>query len=185
MVTRYDRLVIPVPPEGAMHEPFWTSFDAERQSRCLEILGVRTDKKDGLALTVPWDNSKRTRFSNRMSLAAALATQHRNPEQTCYVDPFKMTRELIKNEFRPALPPGVSHAWVVAAFRSVKAYRETLEAATRQARQRQLAAQITPVPYPARERFEARTSEASRRTEQHRPVSLTPFEVLRVAGNSN
>jgi hypothetical protein len=35
-----------------------------------------------------------------MSMAVALATQERDPEQTYYMDPFNMTRELIKHEFR-------------------------------------------------------------------------------------
>ncbi len=56
-------------------------------------------------------------------MAAALATQRRDPEHTYYMDPFLMTRMLVKDEFRPALPPGVSKAWTVAAYPSAEAFR--------------------------------------------------------------
>ena len=93
---------------------------------CLDILKVKTEGADGLALTVPWDNTKEERFKSRMSMAAALATQQRGPEQPHYMDPFHMTRMLLKDEFRPALPPGVSKAWTVAAYPSAAAFRHDL-----------------------------------------------------------
>ena len=95
-----------------------------------------------MALTVPWDASKRERFKNRMSAAAALATQRRAPEQTYYMDPFEMTRQLIKDEFRPALPPGVSKAWAVAAYTSADAFRHDVSGADPDRRLR-LAVRIT------------------------------------------
>ena len=58
-----------------------------------------------------------------MSLAVALATQRRDPERTYYMDPFQMTRNLLKGEFKPALPKGVSQAWAVAAYPSTAAFR--------------------------------------------------------------
>ncbi len=91
---------------------------------------MKTDKTDGLALTVPWDNSKRERFKNRMSMASALAMQRRDPEQTYYMDPFQMTRMLVKDEFRPALPAGVSKAWTVAAYSSSEAFRRDVSTST-------------------------------------------------------
>src|SRR5262245_22566113 len=77
-VLLFDRLIIPVP--DASTAEFWQKYDPERQEACLRVLGVKTDKKNGLALTVPWDASKRERFKNRMSTAAALATQQRTPD---------------------------------------------------------------------------------------------------------
>ena len=141
-VLLYDRLVIPVPPDDAPPEKFWDEFDPELQTRCLEILGKKTDDTDGLALTVPWDHNKRARFTNKMSTAAALATQQRSPDQTYYIDPFKMTRDLIRDEFKPALPKGTSRAWAVAAFSSIQAYETTAVAIGREARKQRLAAQI-------------------------------------------
>src|SRR5262249_42748765 len=91
---------------------------------------------------VPWDASKRERFQNRMSAAAALATQQRSPEQTYYMDPFEMTRQLIKDEFRPALPLGVSKAWTVAAYTSANGFHRDVGAADPD-RRRRLAALIT------------------------------------------
>ena len=126
-VLLYDRLVIPVPdPEDKMSEASWTNegWKPELLHECLDVLKVKTDTMDGLALTVPWDSSKRERFKNQMSMASALASQKRNPEQTYYMDPFLMTRMLLKNEFRPALPAGVSKAWTVAAYSSSDAFRQ-------------------------------------------------------------
>src|SRR5947208_12530198 len=107
-VLLYDRLISPVPPADKSEDAFWVEFEPERQQHCLDILKVKNDENDGLALTVPWDASKRNRFKNRMSVASALATQQRNPEQSYYMDPYEMTRQLIKEEFRPALPRGMS-----------------------------------------------------------------------------
>jgi hypothetical protein len=142
-VLLYDRLVVPVPPTAGPREDFWDEYNTDLQSRCLDILGRKTDRKDGLALTVPWDASKRERFKSKMSTAAALATQHRSPDQGYYVDPFEMTRELIKNEFRPALPRGVSQAWTVAAYPSADAYTAAMNESTRDEKRRRVAVQIS------------------------------------------
>jgi hypothetical protein len=136
-VLLYDRLIIPVPPADNSQLEFWAQFEPERQQSCLKILKVKTEKKDGLALTVPWDAAKRERFKNRMSTAAALATQQRSPEQGHYLDPFEMTKDLIKEEFRPALPRGVAKSWTVAAYTSADAFRKDDPD-----RRRQLAAMI-------------------------------------------
>lgn len=128
-VLLYDRLIIPVPdPSDPKSGELWSNegWKPELLKDCLDILGVKTDSKDGLALVVPWDVAKRQRFKSRMSVAAALATQQRSPEQGYFVDPFEMTRELMKEEFRPALPRGVSKAWTVAAYRSADALREDI-----------------------------------------------------------
>jgi hypothetical protein len=138
-VLLFDRLVIPVPPADGSDDKFWEKFDPEQLRACLKILGVKTDTQDGLALTVPWDDAKHKRFDTRMSHASALATQHRSPEQTYYNDPFQMTRQLIKDEFLPALPKGASKAWTVAAYRSSNAYRRELAKADPN-RQRRVAA---------------------------------------------
>lgn len=125
-VLLYDRLIVPVPdPDDNLAESNWHTqgWQPELLHQCLDLIGVKTDTNDGLALTVPWGNSKRARFRTKMSMAAALATQQRNPEQGYYMDPFDMTRELVKNEFRPALPPGVSKAWILAAYSSAEAYK--------------------------------------------------------------
>ena len=143
-VLLYDRLIIPVPPKNMSpdEDEFWKKYDPKRLQSCLNILKVKTAKEDGLALTVPWDTSKRERFKNRMSVASALATQERSPEQGYYLDPFAMTRQLIKDEFLPALPPGVSKAWTVAAFNSADRYHEEVAAADPDQRRR-LAARIS------------------------------------------
>jgi hypothetical protein len=125
-VLLYDRLIIPIPdPNDNLAEVSWAheGWKPNVLRDCLDVLKVKTDKADGLALTVPWDNSKRERFKSRMSMAAALATQRRDPKHTYYMDPFLMTRMLVKDEFRPALPPGVSKAWTVAAYPSAEAFR--------------------------------------------------------------
>jgi hypothetical protein len=122
----YDRLIIPVPDPADPHaHSDWNlrGWEPEGLQECLNILKVKTEKADGLALKVPWDKSKQERFKNRMSAASALATQKRNAEQGYYMDPFQMTRELLKDEFRPALPAGVSKAWTVAAYASSEAFR--------------------------------------------------------------
>ena len=123
-VLLYDRLVIPVPPSDNSRDEFWRKFDPQQQQECLDILKVKTDEKDGLALTVPWDAAKEERFNNRISTAAALVTQQLEPEQPYYSDPFEMTRQLIKEEFRPALPKGVANAWPVAAYNSSERFRQ-------------------------------------------------------------
>ncbi len=74
----FDRLVVPVPdPADKSSDAFWNKYEPERLHACLEILKVKTDDKDGLALTVPWDTQKRERFKNRMSTAASV--QHFTP----------------------------------------------------------------------------------------------------------
>src|SRR5579864_5601280 len=82
-VLLYDRLVIPV-PASTKEEAYWNSqgWEPHGLRDCLDILGVKTDKTDGLALMVPWDDSKRARFRSRMSTAAALATQQRDPDRS-------------------------------------------------------------------------------------------------------
>jgi hypothetical protein len=122
-VLLYDRLIIPVPPDKDQDANWEQEWQPELLHKCLEILKVKTDETDGLALTVPWDQSKRERFQTRMSTAVALATQRRDPAQTYYMDPFQMTRALLKDEFRPALPRGVSKAWTVASYPSAEAFR--------------------------------------------------------------
>lgn len=76
-VLLYDRLIIPIPdPNDNLAEVSWAheGWKPNVLRDCLDVLKVKTDKADGLALTVPWDNSKRERFKSRMSMAAALAT---------------------------------------------------------------------------------------------------------------
>lgn len=138
-VLLYDRLIIPIPdPKDPLAEAYWEGreWQPELLDDCLKILKVKTESQDGLALTVPWDGLKREKFKNQMSLAAGLAAQHRAPETTYYMDPFEMTRELIKGEFRPALPPGVSKAWTVAAYSSADAFRSDLSSALHNRRTR-------------------------------------------------
>jgi hypothetical protein len=132
----YDRLVIPIPdPNNPESERSWADrgYRPDDQRRCLDILGVKTDWKDGLALTVPWDSSKEERFRTRMNAAAALTAQKNSPKATYYMDPFAMTRELNAGEFRPALPADVTKAWAVAAYPSAAAFREDLAASHRMA----------------------------------------------------
>jgi hypothetical protein len=125
-VLLYDRLVLPVPdPAKSLEEQEWREeWKPQLLERCLAVLGVKTETSDGLAITVPWTADKRERFESRMSMAAALATQQRDPEIGYYMDPFHMTRELIRDEFRPALPKGVSKAWTVAAYTSAASFRD-------------------------------------------------------------
>jgi hypothetical protein len=128
-VLLYDRLIIPIPdPSDSLAEQHWIEekWQPELLHRCLDVLKIRTEEEDGLALTVPWGRSKEERFKSKMSVAAALATQDRCPEQGYYVDPFHMTRMLLKDDFRPALPNGVSKAWTVAAYPSAHAFRSDL-----------------------------------------------------------
>jgi len=142
-VLLYDRLVIPVPPRDEPPEPFWNEFNPALQAKCLDVLRIKTNETDGLALPVPWDKSKRERFASKMSVAAALATQQRSPDQPYYDDPFEMTRQLIKDEFKPALPTGISRAWTVAAFSSADAYERLINSNEKEFAQRRLAAQIS------------------------------------------
>ncbi len=131
-VLLYDRLIIPIPdPADHSAAEHWLKqgWKPELLHECIDVLKVKTKESDGLALTVPWDASKRKRFRSRMSMAAAVATQQRDSQQTYYMDPFHMTRELVKDEFRPALPPGVSKAWTVAAYPSTEAFRRDVSIA--------------------------------------------------------
>lgn len=138
-VLLYDRLIIPTPPADKSQDDFWKKFKPKRQQDCINIL----NKTERLALTVPWDTSKRERFKNRMSTAAALATQQRSPEHGYYFDPFEATRQLIKDEFRPELPPGVVlDPWTVAAYTSKNAYQQDVAVADPD-KHRRLAALIT------------------------------------------
>src|SRR5271165_2187239 len=130
-VLLYDRLVIPVPdPKNTLAETEWDAagWQPELLHKCLDMLKVKTENEDGLALTVPWDDSKRKRFENRVSMAAALATQGREPGKPYYTDPFKLTQDLLADEFPPALPAGVSKAWTVAAYSSSDAFRRDASA---------------------------------------------------------
>lgn len=128
-VLLFDRLVIPVPEwQDAQSTQFWKTegWQPEKLHSCLDILKVNTDATDGLALTIPWDRAKEDRFTQAMSTAAAVATQQREPDQPYYCDPFDMTRQLIRDEFLPALPKGVSKAWTVANFASSNQFREAM-----------------------------------------------------------
>lgn len=128
-VLLYDRLIIPVPDASDIGaEAFWADegWKPDVLQNCLDILKVKTDNSDGLALTIAWDKSKRERFESKMSTAAALAMQQRDPDRNYYIDPFAMTRELLKDDFRPALPPGVAKAWTVAAYPSTDAFERDL-----------------------------------------------------------
>jgi hypothetical protein len=125
-VLLYDRLVIPIPdPSDSLAEQHWIDekWRPKLLHKCLDVLKIKTEEEDGLVLTVPWGSSKEERFKSKMSVAAALATQGRCPEQGYYVDPFHMTRTLLKDDFCPALPNGVSKAWTVAAYPSADAFR--------------------------------------------------------------
>lgn len=84
-VLLYDRLVIPVPdPDDSQAVEYWKkeNWQPELLTECLDVLRVKTEKDDGLALTVPWDASKRKRFRSQMSTSAALAAQNRDPKHT-------------------------------------------------------------------------------------------------------
>lgn len=128
-VLLFDRLVVPVPEwNDAQSVQRWKTegWQPEQLHDCLDILRVKTDTADGLALAVPWDQTKEDRFTQAMSTAAAIATQQREPDKPYYCDPFNMTRQLIRDEFLPALPRGVSKAWPVANFASADQFREQL-----------------------------------------------------------
>jgi hypothetical protein len=143
-VLLYDRLVVPVPDandHSAETQNYWAQWQPEEQAKCLEILKVKTDEEDGLALTVPWGSSQRGRFQNRMSTAVALASQQRDPGANYYIDPFEMTAELLKDEFSPALPKGVAKAWKVAAYGSAHAFEDDIRS-IRPGTRRRLAAKI-------------------------------------------
>lgn len=169
-VLLFDRLVIPVP--DASTTEFWRGYDPVRQEACLKVLGVKTNEKDGLALTVPWNASKRERFKSRMSTAAALATQQRTPDQAYYLDPFEMTRQLVKDEFLPALPTGVSKAWTVAAYASAHAFRDETQATDPQ-RRRKLASILT-------HRFLAPTGADPKQELLKRAVDLATTDAFRM-----
>jgi len=64
-VLLFDRIVMPVPPEGdAEEQGRWAdnNWNPERQRRMLSILGVG-GRADDLVVTIPWTKSKRDRFS--------------------------------------------------------------------------------------------------------------------------
>jgi hypothetical protein len=129
-VLLYDRLVVPVPDPDrkAAEEQRWldAGWQPELQDRCLSILGIKTDRTDGLALAVSWDAAKQERFATRMSASAALDTQRRNPDASIYIDPFCMTRMLVATDFKPALPSGVTKAWTVANYPATAAFEDEL-----------------------------------------------------------
>ena len=157
-VLLYDRLIVPIPDltnEDPEYVKFWDPFKPKLQRECLDILNVKTDESDGLAFTVTWDASKRERFKNRMSTAAALATQNRNPDQPYYGDPFENTRDLIKDEFLPALPHGVSKAWTVAAYTSADKYHQEVAAADPDRKATLGSEDLAPVPDPCGKRSQA------------------------------
>lgn len=63
-VLLFDRVVVPVPPEGdTEEEERWTGneWDPKRQRRLLDILGTGGGRED-LAVPVPWTKAKRDRF---------------------------------------------------------------------------------------------------------------------------
>ena len=51
-------------------------------------------------------------------------TAKTTPDQGYFLDPFEMTRQLVKDEFLPALPAGVSKARTVAACRRPRSDRQ-------------------------------------------------------------
>jgi hypothetical protein len=144
-VLLYDRLIIPVPDPADTsieQQMYWRSWEPEKQQTCLDIRKIKTPDKDGLTMTVPWTKSKRGRFTNRISVAKAVATQQRTPDQDYYMDPYMATRELIRSEFLPALPAGVSKAWTVVVFGSTKGFEEEVASADPR-RERRLAMMIS------------------------------------------
>jgi hypothetical protein len=62
-VLLFDRLVMPVPPDGDAAElARWSGrWDPYRQKRMIDILGVGADP-DNLVVTIPWTDSKRETF---------------------------------------------------------------------------------------------------------------------------
>ena len=98
-VLLFDRLVIPVPPDGdTEQERRWAAngWKPERQRRMLDILGVAGGGGD-LAVPIPWTRSKRERFGqDRARLVSALRFDASNigPD----VDPYAMTRILLTRE---------------------------------------------------------------------------------------
>jgi hypothetical protein len=131
-VLLYDRLIIPIPdPVEPSGEADWAKNDwqPELQRKCRRILNPEKAEEDWLAFEIPWGSEKRERFKDRMNVAAGVATQAREPGQGYYVDPSGITRQLLKTDFLPALPRGVSKAWTVAAYPSIGSYEKELSKA--------------------------------------------------------
>lgn len=83
-VMLFDRVVLPVPPQGSAEE--WRRWEREgwapeRQAEMLEVLGP-------VATAVPWDADHRERWSERMAEASDVA--QRVPDQA-----FKTTGEVL------------------------------------------------------------------------------------------
>jgi hypothetical protein len=143
-VLLFDRVVIPVPPDGDVEEERrWAvnKWQPKRQQRMLDILGDGGGDED-LAVTIPWTPAKRDRFS---ALSDALKAPQERAQllsdlrfDAAYLKPgvgpdaFMMTRMLLtrehdgrEKEYEQRLP----HVWVervVPAYASFKAANEEL-----------------------------------------------------------
>ena len=108
----------------------------------LNVLSVydEDEQPKGLAIIVPWDEQKREVFNTRFRSAqsANFDATHLLDAQKHNVDPFQVTRVILKEDFLPILPKGVSKVWAVAAYPSASEYEKDYTPDIRQERQETL-----------------------------------------------
>src|SRR5215207_1630838 len=142
-VLLYDRLVVPYPHSDServrWHEAGW---QPQRLDDWLNVLSVydEDEQPEGLAIIVPWDEQKREVFNTRFRSAqsANFDATHLLDAQKHNVDPFQVTRVILKEDFLPILPKGVSKVWAVAAYPSASEYEKDYTPDIRQERQETL-----------------------------------------------
>jgi hypothetical protein len=118
-VLLYDRLVIPYPPTPEERER-WTAqtWKPDLLDKKLEILG------EEIAIRAPWNEWAEERYKSRMDAAKSVNFDgvYVVGEQD-KVDAFHMTRMILAQDCRPALPKGVAKVWALAAYPSFDAYQ--------------------------------------------------------------
>jgi hypothetical protein len=111
----YDRLVFPVctNTKDRDERAYWVDkgWDPDLQAKRLEQLG-------SLAIQKPWDAYRRQAFRERF---AELKSLQSDADQ---IDAFGLTRHLLAQEQQIALPAGVSHVEVLAAYNSEHGIRQ-------------------------------------------------------------
>ena len=122
-VLLYDRLILPV-PSSAEDRQYWRDkeWDPAEQDRRVDILKE-------LVIPVPWNETNRTMYRNRVQLAGAAAQDAG--------DGFMWSRMVLAEDLLPTKPEGVSKVWPVVAYASVADYSSEV-ASTQDERRAQL-----------------------------------------------
>lgn len=138
-VLLYDRLVIPYPPDDDQRA-IWRK-EGWRPNRLEDYLTILGD----LAIRVPWDEYKRETFKARYVSAQDVDFDARNLAEARRQsnDPFYITRLLLREDFLPELPKGVSKVWAVAAYPSANEYKKDYNTDVQQNRRETLGIVLT------------------------------------------